>query len=318
MLGFTLVFLGSICLAVQNVLLRIVFVNSLILGIFPFGGFVAPSLANSLLLLQLRAVFMLPLMIVLAPKLHATTWINLRQLLQPQNRPLLIKTFISSFSLFLSLALLFIAIAKIPAGVATVLFFIHPAITVVLAWRIFGDRPTWLRWVVLIIIFTGSFLVAPSFTTTADSDTLMGVGAALGAGLAYAIQGILAQICFREIHPVPFTVVSCTVILVFASISLLLVNIDVADVWSILWIVSLIAALLTLAGQLLYNFGIHLANAAIASIIAISNPTSTAILAWLIIQEALQGRQIFGVTLVTLGVGLLSQEQASNKTKNSN
>ncbi|MUL35083.1 DMT family transporter [Gloeocapsopsis dulcis] len=317
MLGFALVFIGSICLAAQNVLLRIVFVNNLVFGVLPFGGFVAPSLANSLLLLQLRAVFMLPLMVLLAPKLHATTWMNLKQLLYPQKRPLLIKSFISSFALFLSLALLFIALAKIPAGVATVLFFIHPAITAILAWRIFGDRPTWLRWVVLTIIFTGSFLVAPSLTTTADSDTLIGVGAALGAGVAYAIQGILAQICFREIHPVPFTVISCTVILVFSSISLLLVNIDVADLQLILWIVSLIAALLTLTGQLLYNFGIHLANAAIASIVAISNPTSTAILAWVIIQEALQGRQILGVILVALGVGLLSQEK-SHKTKDSN
>ncbi|WP_161956678.1 EamA family transporter [Gloeocapsopsis dulcis] len=298
-------------------MLRIVFVNNLVFGVLPFGGFVAPSLANSLLLLQLRAVFMLPLMVLLAPKLHATTWMNLKQLLYPQKRPLLIKSFISSFALFLSLALLFIALAKIPAGVATVLFFIHPAITAILAWRIFGDRPTWLRWVVLTIIFTGSFLVAPSLTTTADSDTLIGVGAALGAGVAYAIQGILAQICFREIHPVPFTVISCTVILVFSSISLLLVNIDVADLQLILWIVSLIAALLTLTGQLLYNFGIHLANAAIASIVAISNPTSTAILAWVIIQEALQGRQILGVILVALGVGLLSQEK-SHKTKDSN
>ncbi|AFZ31443.1 protein of unknown function DUF6 transmembrane [Gloeocapsa sp. PCC 7428] len=315
MLGFTLVFLGSLCLAAQNVLLRVVFVNSFIFGILPFGGFVVPSLANSLLLLQLRAVFMLPLIVLLAPKLHATTWINLKQLLQPQSRPLFIKAFISSFSLFLSLALLFIAIAKIPAGVATVLFFIHPAITVILAWRIFGDRPTWLRWGVLVIVFTGSFLVVPSFTTTTDSDTLIGIGAALGAGVAYAIQGILAQICFRAIHPVPFTVVSCTVILVFSSLSLLFVNIEVADVWSILGIVSLIAALLTLAGQLLYNFGIHLADAAIASIVAISNPTSTAILAWLIIQEALQGKQILGVALVTLGVGLLSQD--ARKTKNS-
>lgn len=315
MLGFTLVFLGSICLALQNVLLRTVFVNSLIFGIFPFGGFVVPSIGNSLLLLQLRAVFMLPLMILLAPKLYPTTWINLRQLLvEPQRRPLFIKTFISSFSLFLSLALLFVAIAKIPAGVATVLFFIHPAITVLLAWQIFGDRPTWLRWLVLMIVFTGSFLVAPNFTTTTDSDTLMGIGAALGAGVAYAIQGILAQICFREIHPVPFTVVSCTVILVFSSISLLLVNIDVGDVWSILWGVSLVAALLTLAGQLLYNFGIHLANAAIASIVAISNPTSTAILAWIVIQEALQGRQILGVILVAFGVGLLSQEKVQKNS----
>lgn len=316
MLGFTLVLLGSLCLAIQNVLLRIVFVNSLIFGIFPLGGFVIPSLANSLLILQMRAVLMLPLIVLLAPKLHATTWTDLQQLRQPSQRSLLVKSFISSFSLFLSLALLFIAIAKIPAGIATVLFFIHPAITVLLAWRVFGDRPTRLRWVVLIIIVTGSFLVAPSFTTTADRDTLIGVGAALGAGVTYAIQGILAQICFRKIHPVPFTVVSCTVILIFSSISLLFVNINVMpDMWSTLWIVSLVAAFLTLAGQLLYNFGIHLADAAIASIVAISNPTSTAIIAWLVIQEALQGKQIVGVTLVTLGVALLSQENALNNTK---
>jgi drug/metabolite transporter (DMT)-like permease len=317
MIGFVLVLVGSFCLAAQNVLLRAIFSESPILGIATWGGFLTPTAGHSLLMLQMRSLLMLPLMMLISPKVHPSTWTDLQQLIRSENRSLLKRVLASGGFLFISMALLFIALAQIPAGIATVLFFTHPAITVLLSWKLFGDRPSWLRAVVVVIVLIGSFLIAPSFTGFAEDDALLGVAAALGAGVGYSLQSILAQTSFPEIHPAPFTLVTFVIMLFLSSLSLLFVHLDVSpDVWTTLWILSLIAGLLTLTGQLFYNLGIRLTSAAIVGIVGISNPTLTTALGWGILREGLSSLQLLGMGMVVVGVVVLgreSQEQESGK-----
>jgi drug/metabolite transporter (DMT)-like permease len=213
------------------------------------------------------------------------------------------------------MVLLFIAIASIPAGVATVLFFMHPVITGLLSWKVFGNSPSRLRLGVTVGVLLGSVLVVPSFAGTLGSSVGLGVAAALGASVTYSVQGILAQICFRDIHPVPFTLVQFAVMAVLTTLSLLLVNIEVPPgQWPTLWILSLISAGLTVLGHLCYNIGIHLVRAASMSIVAVSNPVFTATIAWLVLQEDLQVRQILGMVLVVVSIVVLGQEE-SRKTR---
>jgi drug/metabolite transporter (DMT)-like permease len=304
MQGFLVIILGSLCLASQNVLLRVIFSESSIFGQFVWGGLIAPTPSHSLLILQMRSLLILPAMALLSWRLYPDTGEALHKLVQPQQRSLLVRAIASSCLLFLALALLFMAIASIPAGVATVLFFIHPAITGLLAWKIFGSRPTLLRGVVTLGVLLGSILVAPALSGS-DSNTVLGVGAALGASVAYSLQGILAQSCFRSIHPVPFTLVNFIVMMALATLSLPLINIQVPlDTWGTLWMISGVAAVLTLLGQLLYNVGIHLVSAASMAIVAVSNPVFTVVLAWVGLQEDLQLRQLLGMLLVVLGMSL--------------
>jgi drug/metabolite transporter (DMT)-like permease len=315
MLGFALVLLGSLSLAVQNVLLRIVFVERPVLGIFSYGGLIAATTANSLVLLQLRSLFMLLLMLPLAPRLHPTTWTDLRSVLQPEKRHVLLKMLVSSGFLFLALASLFIALANISAGVATTLFLIHPVVTMILSWRFFGDRPTWLRLAVLLTVLIGSYLVLPNFVTTSEGNILLGAAAAISAGITYSSQGVLAQTCFQEIHPVPFTLASFIFTFILSAFSLLFINVDIrSDVWLALWLIGFVSAALTMAGHILYNFGIHLVSAALMSIVAVSNPAFTALFAWIFIAETLQVKQMFGIAIVILGVVALSQEKKLQET----
>lgn len=308
--GFLIVILGSLCLSAQNVLLRVIFSESSILGQFAWGGFLAPTPAHSLLILQMRSLLILPAMAVLSWRLHPGTGEVLRKLIQPQHRSLLVRSVVSSSFLFLALALLFMAIASIPAGVATVLFFIHPVITGLLAWKFFGSRPSLLRGVVTVGVLLGSILVAPGFSG-GSGNVVLGVGAALGASVSYSVQGILAQSCFGSIHPVPFTLINFIVMAVLSVLCLPLVTIEVpADTWGILWIISLFAAVLTLLGQLLYNIGIHLVSAASMAIVAVSNPMFTVMLAWVGLQEDLQLRQVLGVLLVIVSIFALGQDRS--------
>lgn len=303
MRGFLIVILGSFCLAAQNVLLRVIFSESSILGQFQWGGLIPATAANSLLVLQMRLLLILPAIALLAFRLYPATGKTLHKLLQPSKRVLLGQALGGSSLLFVALTLLFTAIASIPAGVATVLFFIHPAITGLLSWKVFGSRPTVLRGIVTVGVLLGSVLVVPQFSGSAGGHVALGVGAALGASVAYSLQGILAQICFREIHPVPYTLVNFTVMALLSTVSLLLVNFQVpAGIWKLLWLISLGAAALTLLGQLFYNIGIHMVRAASMSIVAVSNPVFTVVIAWLFLQESLEHRQIAGVLLVVVSI----------------
>lgn len=311
MLGFAVILVGSLCLAAQNVLLRVIFSESPILGQGVWGGFIPATVGNSVLVLQMRSLLILPVMLILAPWFYPGTQQALRDLVKPDQRSLLWRSLISSTFLFLSLTFLFIAIATIPAGTATVLFFTHPVITGLVSWRLFGDRPTWIRLTMTGTVLMGSVLVVPIAGAISPDQMWLGVGAALAACVTYSIQGVLAQTCFRTIHPVPFTVVNFVVMAVLSTLGLLLVTIDVpAEAWGVLWGISALASALTLAGQLLYNVGIHLVSAALMSIVAVSNPVSTTLMAWIFLQETLTLRQGMGVGIVVLSIAILGYEKA--------
>jgi drug/metabolite transporter (DMT)-like permease len=308
--GFVIVVVGSLGLAMQNVLLRVIFSESDILGGATWGGFLTPTLSHSLLVLHLRSILILPAVILLSYRLYPATTEALRQLLRPDQRPTLRLALMSSSFLYLAMALLFVAIASIPAGVATVLFFMHPVITGLLAWGVFGSRPSRLRLVVTAGVMLGSLLVVPNVAGNGAGAMGLGVGAALGASVGYSLQGVQAQICFRQLHPVPFTLINFAVMACWSTLSLFLIQIDVSPPqWGLLWGISVITAGLTLLGQLCYNVGIHLVRAASMSIVAVSNPVLTVILAWLLLQESLQGRQILGMVLVVVSIVALSQDQ---------
>lgn len=309
MQGFVIVVVGSLGLAMQNVLLRVIFSESDILGVGTWGGLLTPTLSHSLLVLHMRSILILPAVILLSYRLYPATTEALQQLLRPDQRPTLRLALMSSSFLYLAMALLFVAIASIPAGVATVLFFMHPVITGLLAWVVFGSRPSRLRLAVTAGVMLGSLLVVPHVAGKGAGAMGLGVGAALGASVGYSLQGVQAQICFRQLHPVPFTLINFAVMAFWSTLSLFLIQIDVSpQQWGLLWGISVITAGLTLLGQLCYNVGIHLVRAASMSIVAVSNPVLTVILAWLLLQESLQGRQIFGMVLVVVSIVALSQD----------
>lgn len=311
MLGFAVIIIGSLCLAAQNVLLRVIFSESAIFGQWTWGGFLPSTAANSMLILQMRSLLILPAMLLLAPRLYPNNGAALRQLMHPSQRSLLWRAVISSTFLFLALAFLFMAIAFIPAGMATVLFFTHPVMTGLLSWRLFGDRPSGLRLGMTATVLLGSVLVMPTVTSLQQSNTLLGVLAALGACVTYSIQGLLAQTCFSKIHPVPFTVVNFVVMAVLSTLSLAIAPIEVpAGAWGVIWGISAVASAFTLVGQLLYNVGIHLVNAALMSIVAVSNPVSTTVMAWVLLQETLDLRQVLGVLVVVVSIAVLGYEKS--------
>ncbi len=314
MLGFLIVLLSSFFFCFQNVIVRVLFNEHPILGLFRTGGFVTPTLQNSFLLMFMRMLLVVPLMAFLVPKLYPSTWKDIGQLRNLEQRKLLLQSVGCGFLMFLYLALLYISIGMIPTGIAMTLFFTYPVFTALFSWRLFGDRPTLLRWGVMGLVFLGSSLTMPHINATTNGNTAIGLTAGIASGISYAFYTVFAQKSFEKLHPVPFTWLSFATTLVLSGASLLVWNVHDAQLpWLPLWIGALLSAIVTFAGHLMNNFGIRLIGAASASMVGASNPALTVVLAWLTIQETLSGLQIVGVVIVTLSVALLSREHRRSK-----
>ena len=322
-LGLLLVLISTVALSIHNVVVQVVGRESNILGAFLFGGFIKLNLGNSLLILWLRMIVVLPLMAIFATGLYPNVWRDIRKFLFDPNRRGLLTVVGSGFFLFLSQVLIYIAISQIGPGVAVTILFMYPLVTVPLAWLFFGDRPTFLRVGVMIAISVGVILAAfpkifPAGGTGVPGISPVGVGTAAVSGIAFALYLIFMQLGFKRLHPVPVSLIQFSTIFVLSSLSLMLPLPGNFAVQLIpdrrfgLIIGGVVLGILTLVGYLLNNFGVRFLGAARASIVASSGPVLTAVLAFVIIpsaQNALQPISITGILLVTLGVFALSFER---------
>ncbi|MBD1998146.1 EamA family transporter [Leptolyngbya sp. FACHB-541] len=322
--GLALILLSTIALSLHNVVVGVIGNPTSVLGSFELGGFLKLGLGNALLILLLRMMIVVPLMIWMAQRLYPSVWQDIKNFLTSNDRRLLMTVIGSGGCLFLSQVLIYIAIAEIGPGVAVTILFMYPLITVPLAWLFFGDRPTLLRWVVMLVISIGIVLAALPRITQTSSVSGAGVAIAVGSGIAFACYLISMQICFRKLHPVPVSLAQFLTIGFLAAVSLIfLPALPLPDRWSAqvsidqplgFAIGGIFLGVLTLVGYLSNNFGVRFLGAARTSIIASTGPVLTALLAFLLTPgpfTQLQVVQWLGIIVVTFGVIALSFERMS-------
>ena len=309
LLGIGFVLISALALSAQNVVLRLFFTESRLFGQIPFGGFVTPYLGNVVLLLAMRMAVMSLLLAGLAPWLYPRTF---RELGTLPVRPKLLSTVIASGAcLFLGLVLLYTALSQVAAGIAISTFFIYPAITVLLAWLLFRQAPQGYQLGLMVIIFVGIVLTSLTESAAPTGNPIVGGICALGAGLAFGLYGIVAELSLKGksgLHPVPFSLCTFVSITILAGLTLLILqNITInSAVWAAVLGMTLFSATLTLMAYVLNNFGIGMMGASLTALLSASTPALTALFAWWSLQEVLQQKQIIGIGLVTVGVAMLS------------
>lgn len=303
-IGFMLVLGASVVLSLQNILVRVIFFKSSIFGTFNFGGLIQPSISNSFMLLLLRMLFATPVMWLVAKFVfRVNVWRDFQQLLLPSRRLLFSRVAFSALLQFGSFAFIYVALGILKPGLAVTLFFIFPTVTVLMAWFLFGDRPSTERWFVIAVIYVGIMLTYNIFGVT-KPDT-WGVIAAMLSGISFAGYIITSQACFKQLNPVSFTSINFAIILLICIGTLPFTLSSISLNGSLVFMCFLIA-MTTLCGYLLTSFGTKLMGAAQASIVSASGPVFTTFLAFTILGNKLDVIQLFGVFLVTGGVGLLS------------
>ncbi len=333
--GLCLVLLSTVALSIHNVVVRIIgngrvdpdpaigfqLAPARVLDSFDVGGFLQLNLGNSLLILWLRMLVVLPLMVFVSMVLYPPVWRDLKRFFSLQDRKPIWIVVGSGVFLFLSQVMIYIAIGQIGAGPAVTILFMYPIFTVPLAWFLFGDRPTPLRWAVMGTILTGIILTAlPKIYESGKGFSPEGILIAVGSGVAFALYLILMQLGFKKLHPVPVSLIQFFTIFVLSAVILILLgpNLGVIvepDKRTGFILSGVVLGCLTLVGYLSNNFGVRYMGAGLASIVASIGPVMTAVLAWILIQNKLQGVQWFGIFLVTAGVGALSFERMKLQTK---
>ncbi|MGB3309468.1 MAG: EamA family transporter [Nodosilinea sp.] len=325
-MGLILVVLSTLALSLHNVIVGVIGYGGQILGRIPVEAVLPLTIPNSLLLLWLRMVVVVPLLALAAPRLYPRVGNDLQQLFQSADRRPLIQVVASGGFLFLSQVLIYKAIADIGPGVAVTLLFMYPLITVPLAWFLFGDRPTPLRLVVMFAISMGIvFTALPRIYSdiTGSGVSLWGVGAALMASVAFALFLVAMQLSFKRLHPVSASLLQFSTIFILTSLILIVGSFFGLDPGQPsqpagLYIGAGLLGLLTLLGYLFNNYGVKLLGASQASIVAASGPVVTALLAYVITpgeKSTLLFIQWMGVILVTLGVISLSLERLTNQRR---
>ncbi|MEM6521248.1 MAG: EamA family transporter [Cyanobacteria bacterium P01_C01_bin.70] len=327
--GLLLIVLSTLALSFHNVMVGLIGYGGDVFGRLPIQGIFPLNIPNSLMLLWIRMVVVLPLIAIVAGKIYPKVWADIRRFLGQQDKRPLLPVVASGGFLFMSQVLIYKAISDIGPGVAVTLLFMYPLIAVPLAWFLFGDRPSPLRGLVMFTITIGIVFTAlprinadlSNFSVGAVSP--WGVVAGLLSSAAFAMYLVSMQISFRKLHPVPVTLVQFTTIFVLTSLILIggsFFGLETGEPSSYpkLYLAGILLGVLTLLGYLFNNFGVRLMGAAQASIVASSGPVLTAILAYLITpgpKSALQFIQWIGVILVTLGVLALSLERLGKKPK---
>ncbi|MBN3961424.1 EamA family transporter [Nostoc sp. NMS8] len=335
-IGFLLIVSSVVVSSLYNVAIKVIFhEGSQIFGVLEVEQLLPPTLGNTLLILTLRFMVVVPLMVLLSPILHPRLWQDLENLAAsvrgnptPANaatKQILILSIVSGCFLFLSQVLIYIAIAQVPTGMAIALFFIYPMVSGLLSWFLFRDRPTLFRIAAIAAICCGELLVLASSPSIGTGNISMGSSTAIISGVAFAAYIILTRVCASKLHPVTFTLINFTTMLLLSFICLMLPlpsnwNLVVVDPSKMLELVlsAFILGVLTLAGYLLNNIGIGKLGASRSALIGGSIPVLTVILAGLIIQENLDIVQILGVLFVTFGAAAFSFETMRNQVKPSN
>jgi drug/metabolite transporter (DMT)-like permease len=214
-------------------------------------------------------------------------------------------------------ALWTVAVALDGAAVATVLAYSSPALTALLAWRLFGERLSAAKIVAILLSMGGCILVSGAYDATAWRVNPLGIAAGLLAGLAFAVYSILGRIAAQRNMSAWSTLLyifltAAVLLLLYQVIFALIPGLDMSPNLLALggsvtgWVVLAALALgPTIGGYGLYAVSLSYLPASVANLITTLEPTMTAALAYFLLGETFTTPQVVGGVLVLLGVVIL-------------
>lgn len=340
--GLILVGLSVIFSALYHVAIKAVFnPRSQIFGAFTIEQIVTPNLGNCLLILTLRMLVVVPLLLVLAPIMHIRVWQDLQVLFDAFRKPsqrrflgdapiaeiknsqrIVILSAIGGTFLFISQASIYFAISQIPVGAAIALFFAYPITTAILAWVIQQERFNRFRLGAIAAICIGNILVLTNLGASNPGNVVLGSLSAIIAGVTFAINILLSRICSGRLHPVSYTLINFSTMMLLSPIAWLFalplsggIQTDGTKILEII-LTAFILGLFSLGGYVFNHIGIRKFGPTGSAIAGATVPIFTVFFAGLIIQEQFTIWQILGVLTLTLGVSAFSLEKIRHRLRN--
>jgi drug/metabolite transporter (DMT)-like permease len=199
------------------------------------------------------------------------------------------------------------AIEAVGAGLATVLGNLQVLVVGVVAWLLLGERPSRSVVVALPIVIVGVVLISGVVGAGAyGANPPLGVVLGLLTALAYAGYLLLIRHGGRDLRrPAgPVAVATLSTALVAGLVGAPLGELDLAPSWPMHgWLVAYGVTAQSL-GSLLIALSLPRLPAVVTSIILLSQPVATVVLAMIILGEAPSFAQLTGVGLVVGGIAI--------------
>lgn len=223
------------------------------------------------------------------------------------------------FALAIFNSLWTLSVSLVGAAIPTVLVYSSAGFTAVLGWWFLKERLDWVKVLAVAFSLAGCALVSEALDPVAWRANLVGVVAGILSGLCYAIYSLMGRSAAQR-GLSPWTTVLYT--FGFAAVFLLLFNLvpglvlpgigtspgdlfwlgDALAGWGILF---LLAAGPTLVGFGLYNVSLGYLPSSVANLIVTMEPVFTAVIAYFLLHERLNGMQIGGSAMILAGVAFL-------------
>lgn len=213
------------------------------------------------------------------------------------------------------------------AAIATVLAFISPAITAMLERWLLNERINRLKLISILLAIPGTILVSGAHDPAAWRLNAPGIIFGLLTGLLFAIYNLMGKTAAnKSIHSWTGLFYSFSIAAAFLFCFNLLFNTLTGDAptANFFWLGDSLSGWLvllflgigpTLGGFGLYTMSLGYLPATVASLIATLEPALTAIWAYFLLGEQLNGNQLSGSVLILTGVILLRIGEKSHRAK---
>ena len=198
------------------------------------------------------------------------------------------------------------AIEYVGAGLATVLGNLQVLVVGLVAWALFGERPTRSVLLALPIVLAGVALIAGLGGDAYGSNPVLGVVLGVGTALCYAGYLIVIRHGGADLRrPAgPVAVATASTAASAAIFGLLTADLDLLPAPASLGWLALLGLTSQSAGYLLISISLPRLPAVLTSMILLSQPVATVGLSMVLLGEAPSPTQLAGVGLVVGGIAV--------------
>lgn len=203
----------------------------------------------------------------------------------------------------------FNALRNMPAGLAAVLFYVHPLLTILMASLIWREHVNKVVIQSAFFAVVGAALVSQSGGTASATGNLTGlmwIAVAASSYSAFTLIGQKTTDGLDSLVVTTYSITFCAMFLVFLNPPLYMLN---GTLSTSMWLVGLgISFVSSVLAILLYVVGIKAVGASRTAIISAAEPLSGVLLAALLLGERLIAVQGLGIVVILLSVWNLQRQ----------
>ncbi len=289
--GFALVLLGAFGFSAKAILIKM--------------AYAADNNIDAITLMALRMLFSLPFFVVVAFwRTHMSAQIAMTK------KQWFVVIVLGLMGYYIASYLDFLGLQTISAGLERVILFLYPTFVVLFS-ALFQKRNITLRMGLAVVLsYAGMLLVFFEQLSLASTNIWLGSSLVLGSALVFAMFTMGCGVMTQSIGSARFTAYTMIVASFAALVHFLCAHGYVLVGFSIeiYGLVLIMAIFSTVLPAFFMNAGIRRIGASSASVISMTGPIATLVMAFFVLDEAITVLQLSGTIFVLAGVYLVGKK----------